>query len=113
MINKYNIAFLDAEHAKRYDTIVSRKICAPSYLDVDMLRTLHLYDDLVILLGNLGWTDFVPLQEPVYERLIWEFMSSLVVDFTRKFDEVRGYICFRLFNHTHEMHLIGFNELLC
>ena len=40
-------------------------------------------------------------------------MSSLVVDFTRKFDEVRVYICFRLFNHTHEMHLIGFNELLC
>ena len=40
--NKYNIALLDAEHAKRYDTIVGRKICAPNYLDVDMSRTLHL-----------------------------------------------------------------------
>ena len=107
VINKYHIAFLDAEHAKRYDTIVSRKICAPSYLDVDMLRTLHLYDDLVILLGNLGWTDFVRLQELVYERLIWEFMSSLVVDFTRKFDEVRGYICFRLLTILMKCTLLG------
>ena len=28
------------------------------------------------------------LQEPVYERLVWEFMRSLVVDLRRKFDEV-------------------------
>ena len=54
VLNKYNIVFLDAEHARRYDVIVSRKICAPNYLDVQMLTTLHLYDDLVILLHNLG-----------------------------------------------------------
>jgi len=39
-------------------------------------------------------------------------MSSLVVDLRRKFDEVPGYIRFRLFNVTHEMHLVRFNELL-
>ena len=110
--NKHHIVFMDAEHASRYDALVGRKICAPSYLDVDMLRTLHLYDDLEILLRNLGWLDFVTLQESVYERLVWEFMSSYVVDFNRKFDEVRGYIRFRLFDRTHEMHLIRFNELL-
>ena len=43
---------------------------------------------------------------------MWEFLSSLVVDLDRKFDEVRGYVRFRLFNTTHEMHLIRFNELL-
>ncbi|KAJ8429181.1 hypothetical protein Cgig2_011785 [Carnegiea gigantea] len=94
---------MDADHASRCAAIVSRKICAPSYIDIDMLRTLQLYDDVV---------DFIALQEPVYERLVWEFMSSYVVDFKRKFDDVRGYIRFRLFNHTHEMHLVQFNELL-
>jgi len=39
-------------------------------------------------------------------------MSSLVIDFRMRFDEVPGYIRFRLFNATHEMHLIRFNELL-
>ncbi|KAJ8441908.1 hypothetical protein Cgig2_014377 [Carnegiea gigantea] len=77
-----------------------------------MLTTLHLYDDLLILLLNLSWEHFVVLQEPVYERLVWEFMSFLIVDVHCKFDEVRGYIRFRLFNHTHEMHLVQFNELL-
>jgi len=48
----------------------------------------------------------------VYERLVWKFMSSLVVNLRPRFDEVQGYICFRLFNVTHEMHLIRFNELL-
>ena len=56
--------------------------------------------------------NFVELQEPVYEWLVWEFMSSLVVDLCRRFHEVSGYIRFRLFNVTHEMHLIRFNEFL-
>jgi len=112
VINKYRLVFVDAEHASRYDAIVTRKLSAPSYLDRQMLETLSLYNDLSRLLVNLGWVHFVELQEPVYERLVWEFMSSLVVDLRRKFDEVPGYIRFRLFNVTHEMHLVRFNELL-
>jgi len=77
-----------------------------------MLETMSLYDDQRRLLVNLGWANFVELQEPVYERLVWEFMSSLVVDLRRRFDEVLGFIGFRLFNVTHEMHLVRFNELL-
>ena len=72
VLNKYNIVSMDAEHARHYDAVVSRKICAPYYLDVEMLTTLYLYDDLVILLRNLGWANFVILQEPVYELLVWE-----------------------------------------
>ena len=52
------------------------------------------------------------LQEPVYERLMWEFMSFLVVDIHRKFDAGQGHIRFRLFNATYEIHLIRFNKLL-
>jgi len=58
---------MDADHARRYDAVVSRKIYTPNYLDVEMLATLHLYDGLLILLRNLGWEHFVTLYEPVYE----------------------------------------------
>jgi len=92
VINKYNLVFVDAEHASLYDAIVSRKICGPNYLDADMFTNLRLYDDLRLLLRNLGWENFVALQELVNERLVWEFMSSLIVDLDRKFDEVKGYI---------------------
>jgi len=77
-----------------------------------MLETMSLYDDLRRLLVNLGWANFVELQELVYERLVWEFISSLVVDLHRRFDEVPGFIRFPLFNVMHEMHLVRFNELL-
>jgi len=70
VLNKYNLVFVDIKHARRYDDIVSRKIYAPSYSDVEMLIALHLYDDLRLFLRNLGWENFVALQEPVYERLV-------------------------------------------
>jgi len=103
---------VDAEHSFRYDAIVTRKLSTHSYLDRQILDITNLYDDLRHLLGILRWENFLQLQEPVYKRLVWEFMSCLVVDIRRKFDEVQGYIRFRLFNATHEMHLIRFNELL-
>jgi len=43
--------FVDAEHASKYDSIVTRKISAPSYLDRRLLETMSLYDDLRILLN--------------------------------------------------------------
>jgi len=110
VINKYNIIFLDAERATRYDIITTRKLSARSYLDRQMLETAHLYDDLRRLLDILGWENFVQLQELVYERLVWEFISSLVVDLNQKFDELQGYVRFHLFNLTHKMHLIRCNE---
>ena len=113
VINKYNIVFVDTEHVSRYDAIAARKLSTPSYLNRHILDIVSLYDDLRHLFGIHGWENFVKFQEPVYERLVWEFMSSLVVDLRRKFDEVQGYIRFHLFNTTHEMHPIRFNELLC
>jgi len=70
VVNKYNIAFLDTNHAPHYDVIITRKIRAPSYLDEQMLTALQLFDDLKILLSRLSWVHFVSLQEPVYEWLI-------------------------------------------
>jgi len=54
VINKYDTIFVDSEHASRYDTIVIRKLSAPSYLDRYILDIVSLYDDLRRLLGILG-----------------------------------------------------------
>ena len=51
IIDKYRLMFVDAEHASKYDSIVTRKISTPSYLDRQMLETMSLYDDLRILLN--------------------------------------------------------------
>ena len=85
VVNKYNIAFLDNDHVSRYIAIVNRKISAPGYFDEQMLTTLHLFDNLRILLARLGWVNFMQLQEPIDEYLVWEFMSSLVVDLNWEF----------------------------
>jgi len=62
VIIKYNLVFIDAKEASSYDATVNRKIGAPNYLDVDVLNTLHFYDDLRIMLRNIGWENFVALQ---------------------------------------------------
>jgi len=70
----------------------------PNYLDEQMLKTLHLLEDLHTLLGRLDWLHFVTLQESVYEWIDWEFMSSFLVDLRRTFREDIGYIRFQFFN---------------
>jgi len=55
VIKKYRIVFVDDDHSKRYNAIVNRKICAPNYIDEQMLDTLDPLDFLCILLGRLGW----------------------------------------------------------
>jgi len=34
-INKYELSFNNSEHIARYDSIASRKIIEPKYMDVD------------------------------------------------------------------------------
>ena len=52
VINKYRLVFVDAEHASKYDSVVTKKISAFSYLDRQMLETMSLYDNLRRLLVN-------------------------------------------------------------
>jgi len=47
----------------------------------------------------------------VYELLVWEFTSSLVVDLKRVLKGDVGYIRFQLFNKTFELNLACFNAL--
>ena len=76
-----------------------------------MLETMSLYDDLRRLLVDLEWENFVKLQEPMYEWFVWEFMSSLVIDLRRKFDEVQGTFVFVYL--TQRMKCISFALMNC
>ena len=73
---------------------MSRKIFEPKYVDVGLLQTLHLRDDMSSLFGVLGWTDHVQLQFPVYEEFLWEFFSSFVIDEKREHNNYPCYIRF-------------------
>jgi len=42
MINKYEIHFSNLEHIASYDSIATRWIIEPKYMDVDLLRSLGL-----------------------------------------------------------------------
>lgn len=111
-VNKHKIVWLDDDQVDRYDTVATRPISAPKYLDADYLRSLDLWDDLALLFERLGWMDYTQLQYDVYERVVWEFMSSLHVDLAQNFGGGTGYIRFRLFDKTYSMNLARFNSLL-
>jgi len=48
-------------------------------MDIDLLRSLGLWDSLHELLEVTGWVELMKPDKPVYERLCWEFLSSLNV----------------------------------
>ena len=82
MLNKYEICFSNQEHITRFDSVASKQIIKPKYMDVDMLRSIGLWDNLHELLEVTGWVEFMTLDKPMHECLCWEFLSSFKVDWT-------------------------------
>ena len=62
--------FVDDVERERYDVLITRKISEPKYLDVELLQALGLWDNINAFLGRLGWSDYVQLRFPVYEKLV-------------------------------------------
>ena len=97
--------FVDGVQCERYDTLFTRRISEPKYLNVEMLQALDMWNDIDALLGHLGWLDYVQLRFPMYEKLIWEFFSFFTIDTAGEYNSGRCYIRFRLNYLTHEMNL--------
>ncbi|KAJ8431382.1 hypothetical protein Cgig2_027976 [Carnegiea gigantea] len=110
-LNKHGIIFVDDLQREKYDALVARKISAPKYIDVELLQALRMWDDVNALLGHLGWPDYVHLQFPVYEKLVWEFFNSFTIDTVGEYHNGHCYIRFQLGHLTHEMNLARFSEL--
>ena len=69
-------------------------------------------DDMLTLLGRLGWTEYIHMKCTSYDCLMVEFLSSLSVDWDGNYGGHEVAIYFRMFNIDHQMSLRMFNELL-
>jgi len=63
-------------------------------MDVEFLKTVGVWDSFNELIGVVRWTELLSLTLPVYERLCWQFLSSLVVDWNALFQDRPIYIKF-------------------
>jgi len=54
-------------------------------MDINLLKTLRLWDSLSELLEVVVWTKFMSLALPMYEHLFWGFLSSLRVDWSTSY----------------------------
>ena len=54
-------------------------------MDIPFLNSVGHWESLRDLIEALGWTYFLSFTFRVYERLCWEFLSSLVVDWNARY----------------------------
>ena len=69
-------------------------------------------DDMLALIGKLGWMEYIGMQCTSYECLMIEFLSSHNVNWGGNFRGQEVEITFCMFNVDHRMSLRMFNELL-
>jgi len=69
-------------------------------------------DNVVALLSNLGWMEYVERNCVSYDRLIIAFLSSLNVDWFGSYRVQEVLISFRMCNTNHMMSLREFNGLI-
>ena len=74
------LQFVNDAQKSRYELLVTRNTSEQKFFHADSLRSLGLLDDLLTLLGRLGWTEYINMQCTSYDRLMVEFLSSLAVD---------------------------------
>ena len=63
-------------------------------LIVELLKNLGLRDSLSELVEVMRWVKFMKLVLPVYDRLCWEFLSSLRVKWSNPFQNQPVHIIF-------------------
>ena len=106
------LTFVSDAQKSRYELLITRNTSEQKYFHANTLRQLGLLDDMLVLFGRLGWTEYVNMQYPSYDRLMVEFLSSLSIDWDRTYNGQEVEIYFRMFNIDHRMSLRMFNDLL-
>ena len=64
------------------------------------------------LLKVTGWVEYMKMYKPVYERLYYEFMSSIKVNWNTSYQNRPIHIQFQLFNRTFDTNLGEFGRRL-
>ena len=68
------------------------KLLSPNTWMSTFLKTVGLWDSVSELIGVVGWTKFLSLTLPVYERSCRKFLSSLLMDWNARFQDRAVYI---------------------
>jgi len=81
------------------------------YYDEDLLARLGMLDDIRWLFARRGMGHFSELKEHAYRDLTMEFLSTLNVKVTRRYQCQAGYISFYLPGQLYELNLGTFNSI--
>src|SRR4051812_43698668 len=66
----------NGEQREKYLSFYRRSVVATKYADVNCLHTLGLLESVQWMLNNVGLSHFCTRNDPTYEPIVLEFMSS-------------------------------------
>ena len=89
------IKFSGSAQQNIYAVLSKRKVLSNKYIDLSALEVLGIQDDLVQSLKVIGWSGLMSMDDPSYEKLTYEFLSSFTVN-----DDA---LSFRIANVQHEI----------
>ena len=107
-IDYMGIEFKDDAQRTRFEKLSRRTITATRYADETCLRTLGLFDSVDWMFNQIGWSHFLTLRHPTYERITLEFLSSLTYTYAQRIRHGFGGTSFRLFGKDY---LLSHNEI--
>ena len=75
-----DLIFANDAHKVKYESLCSRLTSEQKFLPDESLRTLGLFEDMQLLLGNVGLLHFATCHCVTFDWLTLEFLSSLRVE---------------------------------
>jgi hypothetical protein len=75
--NELRIILSTKSEKTRFNKLAHREIQPNRYLDPDALDALGIEADVMTLINNIGWTEFVGKTHYTYETITREFLSTL------------------------------------
>ena len=103
---------MNNERKVKYETLSAKKTTEQKFWHVNSIRALGMFDDVVTLLSNLGWMEYVEMNCVYYDYLIIEVLGSLNVNWVGSYRGQVVLISFRTFNMDHRMSLREFKGVL-
>jgi len=64
-------------------------------MDESTLSTLGMLEEITWMLRKIGWTTFVNLKNPAYERITIEFLIFVIIKILQGKNYIKGWVTFR------------------
>jgi len=82
--NEIGIILSNKSEKTRYNKLLNRQIQLNRYPNSHVLDALGIEDNVMTLIGNIGWNDFVGQTHYTYETSTREFLSTICFDMDRE-----------------------------